>query len=174
MHHVLFVPLCSTVQRWKLLRKLPAFGVSEEKTFYILRKSDPFKKCIVKFWLIRNWNALFCMAVFFFTFFYSCVKEIKVCDFMHFVQAKWAIAEISPPLWDLGGFVPHCPYFVFSYFPWGSFFCYFIYWLYSSSCCMLISVLACNREGEGLGKETPSFSVSCYEHNFCQLCTWKL
>lgn len=134
VHYVLFVPLCSTVQRWKVLRKLPACGRSEEKHLVFWEKVSSFKNVSQNF-DFRDWSALFCMAIFFlYTLLHLC-QGVKACDFMYFVQAKWARAEVCPPLqlWVvcgvLLGIVPRCSHLVFSYFPHGSFFLYLICWL---------------------------------------------
>lgn len=74
---------------------------------------------------------------------------MKICGVMRFARAEWARAEISAPLYSfgqsvgLGGFVPQGPRLVFTYVPWGSFFLFFLFWLQSSSCWILISRVIC-------------------------------
>lgn len=54
VHHVLFVPLCSTLQRWKIFKKISCIWREWTKSWYFDEKVWALLKMCLEFWLQKS------------------------------------------------------------------------------------------------------------------------
>lgn len=130
-------PIMLNCAKVKITKKITCIGSKGREKKHLIRWETGmlFLKCILKFWLFRNQNALFfAWQLFLYSQVWSFVKEWKYVTSCSVL--KQSEHEMKSPLplavLDSLRFGVLCPlpnYLIFSYFPWGSFFLYFICWL---------------------------------------------